>query len=50
LTDQVRWWKGACWCGTGKLTSHDEESIVEDGNECARRILTDAGRAASIVV
>jgi hypothetical protein len=34
----------------GKLTSHDEQSIVEDGNECARRILTDAGRAASIVV
>jgi cytosine/adenosine deaminase-related metal-dependent hydrolase len=34
----------------GRLTSHDEESIVEEANECARRILTDAGRAASIVV
>jgi cytosine/adenosine deaminase-related metal-dependent hydrolase len=34
----------------GRLTSRDEDSIVEEANECSRRMFTDAGKAAWISV
>jgi 8-oxoguanine deaminase len=32
----------------GRLTSHDEESIVDDANDSSRRMFTDAGKGALI--
>jgi hypothetical protein len=32
----------------GRLTSHDEDSIVDDANESSRRMFTDAGKGALI--
>jgi cytosine/adenosine deaminase-related metal-dependent hydrolase len=34
----------------GRLTSHDEDSIVAAANECSRRMLLVAGKAASILI